>query len=205
MTIKNNQIKSKERVRDLAEVFTNEREVNSMLDLVKLNSENIESTFLEPSCGNGNFLIGILRRKLNVVKVKYKKQIDLEFYILKSISTIYGVDISEENIAEARHRMLMDVKDFYFNSLNTKKPNEGFWESVKYIIEKNIVVGNMLDGKSVIKLLDYSSPKPYFIKKNEFWLRDHETSKKGVSLLDELYVPLKSYKVCKYLEIYAET
>ena len=62
------QVKSKQRVRDHGEVFTNEREVNAMLDLVKDETENIESTFLEPDCGDGNFLSEIIRRKLNIVK-----------------------------------------------------------------------------------------------------------------------------------------
>ena len=62
------QIKSKERVADHGEVFTNEREVNAMLDLVKDESFNVESTFLEPACGDGNFLIAILDRKLRKVE-----------------------------------------------------------------------------------------------------------------------------------------
>lgn len=65
------QVKSKERVADFGEVFTNEREVNAMLDLVKDETENIESTFLEPACGDGNFLIEVLSRKLKVVKERY--------------------------------------------------------------------------------------------------------------------------------------
>lgn len=99
-------IKSKERVRDLAEVFTSEREVKSMLDLVCYLSENTENTFLEPACGNGNFLIEILRRRLNTVYIKNKNkqnnQVDIEFSIIRSIASIYGIDISEENVIEAR-------------------------------------------------------------------------------------------------------
>ena len=76
------QIKSKKRVRNNGEVFTNEREVNAMLDLVKQETERIDSRFLEPACGNGNFLIEILRRKLEVVKSRYKKscrRLSIEF------------------------------------------------------------------------------------------------------------------------------
>jgi len=120
------QIKSKERVRDLAEVFTGEREVNAMLDLVKNQSEKIDSTFLEPACGNGNFLIAILKRKLNVVQKKYKKQEDIEFYTIIAAASIYGIDISEENVVEARQRMLNEIKNFYYNIFNTKKVNKSF-------------------------------------------------------------------------------
>lgn len=67
------QVKSKQRVAERGEVFTAEREVNAMLDLVKQETERIDSRFLEPACGDGNFLVEILRRKLAVVKANYKK------------------------------------------------------------------------------------------------------------------------------------
>ena len=78
------QIKSKERVTEHGEVFTNEREVNAMLDLVKDETERIESRFLGPACGDGNFLIEILRRKLAVVKRQYgRSRSDYEFQHLR--------------------------------------------------------------------------------------------------------------------------
>jgi type I restriction-modification system DNA methylase subunit len=67
------QIKTKQRVSDHGEVFTSEREVNAMLDLVKPETENPEARFLEPACGNGNFLAEILKRKLEVVTRRYKR------------------------------------------------------------------------------------------------------------------------------------
>ena len=69
----NSQLKTKKRVADHGEVFTSEREVNAMLDLVKQETDRIESKFLEPACGTGNFLAEILRRKLAVVQKRYKK------------------------------------------------------------------------------------------------------------------------------------
>jgi len=120
------QIKSKERVRDLAEVFTGEREVNAMLDLVKSQSEKIDSTFLEPACGNGNFLIAVLKRKLETIRRKHKKQEDIEFYTIIASASIYGIDISEENVEEARQRMLNEIKNFYYNIFNTRKTNKSF-------------------------------------------------------------------------------
>lgn len=92
------QIKSKERVTEHGEVFTNEREVNAMLDLVKDETERIESRFLGPACGDGNFLIEILRRKLAVVKRQYgRSRSDYEKYSILALSSIYGVDILEDN------------------------------------------------------------------------------------------------------------
>ena len=91
------QVKSKKRVADHGEVFTNEREVNAMLDLVKQETERIESTFLEPACGDGNFLVEVLRRKLNIVTDRYKKsQFEWERYSVIAISSIYGVDFLED-------------------------------------------------------------------------------------------------------------
>ena len=88
----NHQIKSKERVAAHGEVFTSEREVNAMLDLVKQETERIDSRFLEPACGDGNFLIEILRRKLAVcegrVKAKHYTQLQYEHASVQSVSSI---------------------------------------------------------------------------------------------------------------------
>ena len=92
------QVRSKKRVTDHGEVFTNDREVNAMLDLVKHETERIDARFLEPACGNGNFLAEVLRRKLNVVEQRYSKsQIEWERYAVIAVSSIYGVDILEDN------------------------------------------------------------------------------------------------------------
>ena len=86
----NKQVKSKQRVADHGEVFTNQREVNAMLDLVKHETERIDSRFLEPACGNGNFLAEVLNRKLNVVEQKYSHtQIEWERYAVLAVCNIY--------------------------------------------------------------------------------------------------------------------
>ena len=93
--------KSKQRVADHGEVFTAEREVNAMLDLVKQETERIESRFLEPACGDGNFLAEILRRKMAVVKARYGKHPDdYEKYTVLAVTSIYGVDILQDNVDE---------------------------------------------------------------------------------------------------------
>ena len=92
------QIKSKKRVADHGEVFTAEREVNAMLDLVKPETERIDSRFLEPACGDGNFLAEILRRKLKEVRRKYRKSpFDYERNAFLAVSSIYGVDLMMDN------------------------------------------------------------------------------------------------------------
>lgn len=194
-------IKSKERVRNLAEVFTSDKEVNAMLDLVKYLSENVENTLLEPSCGNGNFLITILKRKLDTVKTKYKNQIDIEFYIIKATASIYGIDISEENVLEARERMNNEIKNFYSYKFNTKKPNEGFWDSVKWVLEKNVIVGDMLNKVQDVVLVEYTTPKKYLFKRQEFRLIDQLKNKKELNTLFETKSLLQSYKISNYLKL----
>ena len=97
------QVKSKQRVADHGEVFTNEREVNAMLDMVKQETERIESRFLEPACGDGNFLAGILRRKLAVVKARYGKSLsEYEKYAFVAVASIYGVELLRDNTEACR-------------------------------------------------------------------------------------------------------
>ena len=101
------QIKTRERVRNHGEVFTAEREVKAMCDLVKDETERIDSRFLEPACGDGNFLAEILERKLNVVKKRYSKsKTDYEKNAFIAISSLYGVDILIDNVFKCRDRLL---------------------------------------------------------------------------------------------------
>lgn len=105
------QVKSRQRVADHGEVFTAEREVKAMCDLVKQETERIESRFLEPACGNGNFLAEVLTRKLAVVKSRYgKSPFDYERYSVLAMTSLYGVDILEDNAEECRQR-LFDIWD----------------------------------------------------------------------------------------------
>lgn len=140
----NNQIKSKKRISDHGEVFTSEREVNAMLDLVKQETERIDSRFLEPACGTGNFLVEILKRKLKVVKDRYSKsKPDYEKFIVVAISSVYGVDILHDNIIECRNR-LYELFINEYNKVNKKNPNSELADSIKYILSKNILHGNAL-------------------------------------------------------------
>src|SRR6476469_10696906 len=97
-----NQVVSRQRVLDHGEVYTNEREVNAMLDLVEQETERIDSRFLEPACGHGNFLAAILERKLDVVESTYRKsQREFERYMVLAVGSIYGIDLLPDNISEA--------------------------------------------------------------------------------------------------------
>ena len=98
-------MKSKKRVAEHGEVFTNPREVSAMCDMVIQETERVDSRFLEPACGDGNFLIEILKRKLNIVRKKYQKSIyDYERFSLLAIGSLYGVELLEDNVIACRER-----------------------------------------------------------------------------------------------------
>lgn len=138
------QVISRKRVADHGEVFTAKREVNAMLDLVKQETERIDSRFLEPACGTGNFLIEILERKLRVVENRYHKdQLEYERYAVLAVSSIYGIDILEDNVIECRNRLLNIFKEKY-SGLYKDKSKEECRQSVKYILDKNIIWGDAL-------------------------------------------------------------
>lgn len=145
---KSKQVKSKKRVTDHGEVFTAEREVNAMLDLVKQETERIDSRFLEPACGDGNFLAEILRRKLTVVKNRYRRNpLDYEKYAVLAATSIYGVDILEDNIEACRNRMF-EIWDKEYRKNCKKDVNDECRDAVKFILKRNILCGDALTLKA---------------------------------------------------------
>ena len=143
------QTKSKERVREHGEVFTAEREVKAMCDLVKDETERIDSRFLEPACGDGNFLAEILKRKLAVVRKKYDKSpLDYEKNSLLAASSIYGVDILQDNVTACRARMF-DIWNREYTAVCKKECDDQTRKAVRFILSRNIVCGNALTLKCV--------------------------------------------------------
>ena len=138
------QMKSKQRVAEHGEVFTAEREVKAMCDLVSQECDRIDSRFLEPACGNGNFLTEIITRKLATVKRLYKrKPYDYERYSVVAVSSIYGVDIMQDNTEECRKR-LYKIWNKEYTLVCKKQCNDETRKSVEYILSKNILCGNAL-------------------------------------------------------------
>lgn len=138
------QIKSKERVSQRGEVFTAEREVNAMLDLVENECLRPDSRFLEPACGDGNFLSAILKRKLTELRRKYKKSPrDYEKLSIVAIGSLYGVDIMNDNVEACRERLFSIWDTEYTNHCKSDASDETR-EAAKFIIERNIINGNAL-------------------------------------------------------------
>ncbi|SET79809.1 hypothetical protein SAMN04487962_12521 [Marinobacter segnicrescens] len=155
---KNNQIKSKDRVKDLAEVYTNEREVNAMLDLIPLKTPDtiIKYKYLEPACGNGNFLIEILRRKLARINEKYSAGPlkTYEFFIVRILTTIYGIDICPENVSESRERLTKEIEK-QFQEVRGSEVSEALLSVIRYILERNIIVGDAINATEKMAVVDY--------------------------------------------------
>ena len=136
------QIKSKQRVADHGEVFTGQQEVRAMCDLVSSECLRIDSRFLEPACGDGNFLSEILRRKLSAVREKYRRSpYDWERNSLLALGSIYGVDILGDNCVLCRER-LYRIWDKEYRSICKKECNDATRRAARFILERNIVRGD---------------------------------------------------------------
>jgi hypothetical protein len=206
------QVKSKKRVADHGEVFTNTREVNAMLDLVKQETERIDSRFLEPACGNGNFLAEVLNRKLDVVDSRYGKSLqEWEHYSIIAISSIYGVDILEDNAKECRER-LYDIFNERYTKLFDKNCKEECRRSIRFLLSRNILLGDALDftnpeTKAPIVFSEWSAATGSMLKRRDYIFRflvekTHQFSlfndQGDAAAIDE---PIKDFPLIHFLKL----
>ena len=145
-----NLIRSKKRVADHGEVFTPQWLVEKMLDLVKGETERIDSRFLEPACGSGNFLVPVLQRKLAAVEIKFgKTEFERRQYSLLAVMCAYGIELLADNIIECRANMLEVFADY----LNLDETDEVYLAAY-YVVSQNLVHGDALtmrthDGQAI--------------------------------------------------------
>ena len=194
-------IKSKQRVADHGEVFTPMWLVEAMLELVKDESERINSRFLEPACGSGNFLTHILKRKLAAVELKYgKSEFDRRHYALLGLMCIYGIELLTDNIEEC-HANLLEIFAQY---LDIDESDE-VYRAASYVLSQNIVHGDALamqtNGKKPISFAEWG-----YLGKGKYQRRDFlfdvltgasAFSAEGSLFADlgrhEIFVPIKNY------------
>ena len=144
-------VKSKQRVADHGEVFTPAWMVEGMLDLVKGETERIDSRFLEPACGSGNFLVQVLRRKLAAVELKYgKSDFERRHFALFGLMCIYGIELLPDNIAECRANLLDVFADYLGLKLSDDLYRAGF-----YVLSQNLIHGDAMkmcaaDGSAML-------------------------------------------------------
>jgi hypothetical protein len=131
-------VKSKQRVADHGEVFTPAWMVDAMLDLVKDETERIDSRFLEPACGSGNFIVKILQRKLAAVELKYgKSPFERQHFSLYALMCIYGIELLMDNIEECRANALEILSDY----LNLSEKDDVF-RAAFHVLTVNLVHGD---------------------------------------------------------------
>jgi len=206
------QVKSKKRVADHGEVFTNDREVNAMLDLVKHETERIDSRFLEPACGNGNFLAEVLRRKLKVVDQRYaNNQMDWERYAVIAVSSIYGVDILEDNAQECRVRLYQIFDDLYTSHFKDKC-KEDCRRSIRFLFDRNILWGDALDftnpaTKQPIVFSEWSAVNGSMLKRRDYMFKFLVEKSHQFSLFNDegnpaaIDEPVKDFPLIHYLKL----
>lgn len=195
-------VKSKKRVADHGEVFTPAWMVEAMLDLVKDETERIDSRLLEPACGSGNFLVQILRRKLAAVEVRYgKSDFERRHYALLALMGIYGIELLLDNIAECRANLLEILADY----LNATESDE-LCRAASYVLSQNIVHGDALtmrtqDGQP-ITFAEWG-----YLGKGRFQRRDFRldtlTESSAFSAEDSLFTHLGKHEIFTPVRTYS--
>jgi hypothetical protein len=193
-------VKSKQRVADHGEVFTPAWMVEAMLDLVKAETERIDSRVLEPACGSGNFLVPVLRRKLAAVELKFgKSEFEKGHYALFGLMCVYGIELLDDNVAECQKNMLEILAEY----LGVDEQDD-LHRAAAYVLSQNIVHGDALT-----MLTSTGQPITFaewgYLGKGKFQRRDFrfdsltQMSSFGEDTLfadlgkHELFTPTKSY------------
>jgi hypothetical protein len=187
-------VKSKQRVADHGEVFTPAWLVEAMLDLVKGETERIDSRFLEPACGSGNFLVQILRRKLAAVELKYgKSDFERRHYALLGLMCIYGIELLADNIAECRANVLEILAEY----LDLDEPDE-LYRAAFYVLSQNLVHGDALTMRT-----HHDRPITFaewgYLGKGKFQRRDFRfdtlTNSSAFSAADSVFAHLGKHEI----------
>jgi hypothetical protein len=197
-----NLIKSKKRVSDHGEVFTPPWLVEKMLDLVKGETERIDSRFLEPACGSGNFLVPVLQRKLAAVELKFgKSDFEKRHYALLALMCTYGVELLPDNIAECRANMLEILVDYM-----KIDEYEDLYRAASYVLSQNLVHGDAMTMRAQagqpITFAEWG-----YLGKGKFQRRDFRfdvlTGSSAFSAEDSLFARLEKHEIFTPAKVYS--
>jgi len=197
-----NLIKSKKRVSDHGEVFTPPWLVEKMLDLVKGETERIDSRFLEPACGSGNFLVPVLQRKLAAVELKFgKSDFEKRQYALLALMCIYGVELLPDNIAECRANLLEILVDYM-----KIEESDDLYRAASYVLSQNLVHGDAMTMRAhagqPITFAEWG-----YLGKGKFQRRDFRfdvlTGSSAFSAEDSLFAHLKTHEIFTPAKVYS--
>lgn len=205
-------IKSKQRVADHGEVFTPDWMVEAMLDLVKDETERIDSRFLEPACGSGNFLVRILKRKLAAVELKYgKNEFEKRHYALLGLMCTYGIELLTDNIAECSGNML----EVFAEYLQLEETDD------LYHAASHVLANNLVHGDALTMLTHEGQPMTFaewgYLGKGKFQRRDfrldvltqasawkNENELFATAERHDIFSPVKSYPPMTVSELAAQ-
>jgi hypothetical protein len=194
-------IRSKKRVADHGEVFTPPWLVEAMLDLVKEESDRIDSRFLEPACGSGNFLVKVLQRKLAAVESKFgKSEFEKRHYALLALMCIYGIELLADNISECKANLIEILADY----LNEDRSDETC-AAASFVLSCN-----MLQGDAMTMRTHDDKPITFaewgYIGKGKFQRRDFRfdvlTGSAAFSAEDSLFADLGMHEIFKPIKVY---
>jgi len=197
-------VKSKQRVADHGEVFTPEWLVEAMLDLVKDESERIDSRFLEPACGSGNFLIQVLKRKLASVEIKFgKSEFEKRQYALFGLMCIYGIELLEDNLKECHENMMALFADYL--KLDTK---DELHLAAQFTLAQNLIQGDALTMQTVngepINFAEWG-----YLGKGKYQRRDFRydvlTGSSAFSEQGSLFAHLEKHEIFQPVKVYSPT
>jgi hypothetical protein len=194
-------VKSKQRVADHGEVFTPAWMVEAMLDLVKAETERIDSRFLEPACGSGNFLVRILQRKLAAAELKFRESdFERRQYALLGLMCIYGIELLPDNIAECRANLL----EIFAGYLNLDE-SEDLYRAAFFVLSQNLVHGDAMkmcgaDGSAIL-FAEWG-----YLGKGKFQRRDFRldtlTLSSSFSAEDSLFAQLGKHEIFRPTKTY---
>lgn len=196
-----NLVKSKKRVVDHGEVFTPPWMVEAMLDLVKDETERIDSRFLEPACGSGNFIVHILRRKLAAVQAKYgRSDFDKQQYSMLALMCIYGIELLPDNISESRSNVLTQFREY----LQITEEDD-LYKAASYVLVQNIVHGDALTMRTARgEAINFSEWG--YLGKGKFQRRDFRfdvlTGSAAFSAEDSLFAHIGKHEIFTPVKTY---
>jgi len=201
----------RERIKVFGEVFTSLKEVNAMLDLTQKETFRTDSRFLEPACGNGNFLYEILSRKLNILLEKFSNnKLDYQRQSLLAVSSLYGIDILKDNVNSAVERLLNLYKNKYQFDCDDKQK---LFNSCEFILNKNIVNGDAISLKDINKqpivFSEWSIVNNSYFKRRDFTFKElianqpFDTPNLFSDLGDEAFIPtpIKEFPLQHFLNL----
>jgi len=208
--------KSQNRISQYGEVKTENKEIKNMLGLVENEIERVDSRFLEPACGDGNFLSEILFKKLELAYKNSKKDlIKFEIQAIYGLSSLYGIELLEDNVEKTKKR-LRKLIDEYFKDKFHVKLNDNYSRSLNLILKLNIIHGDALSLKKVknkkedITFSEWSMINDTDFKRRDYTFKDllayqpYKEENLFSDLGDEAFIPnpVKEFIPKNYLKLY---